>query len=59
MVPCFLVLGLIKKFEVSSFTFPVGTVLPFFFTGSWKKGWDFLINITFIFLVDAKERELM
>lgn len=37
MVTGFLILGLIKKFEGSSFTFAVGTVLPFFFTGSWNK----------------------
>lgn len=34
VVTCFLVLGLIEKFEVSSFTFAEATVLPFFFTGS-------------------------
>ncbi len=34
MVSCFLVLGLRRKFDGSSFTFPVVTVLPFFFTGS-------------------------
>lgn len=33
--PCFLVLGLARKFEGSSFIFAVFAVRPFFFTGSW------------------------
>lgn len=37
VVTGFLVLGLMRKLEGSSLTFPVVTVLPFFFTGSWKK----------------------
>lgn len=33
--PCFFVLGLVRKFEGSSFIFAVFAVRPFFFTGSW------------------------
>lgn len=35
MDPCFFVLGLVRKFEGSSFIFAVFAVRPFFFTGSW------------------------
>lgn len=44
--PCFLGLGLRGKLEDSSFTFSEDTVLPFFFTGSWKR-----YHIT-VFVVD-------
>lgn len=47
--PCFLGLGLVEKFEESSFTFSEDTVRPFFFTGSWKR-----YHITFYIFIVAR-----
>lgn len=45
---CFLGLGLMGKFDDSSFTFSEDAVRPFFFTGSWRR-----YHITFYtFIVD-------